>query len=251
MELILLGHIIGDFYAQTDKMAEKKKTSIKYMLIHCLIYTIAVGSGLFLLYRGIETIVILCVIYLSHFIIDMIKQKCDRKYAKYQHMNFITDQIAHIVVLFLTIYFAKRRFNFVLVNNPVINSMNVKLFISIVLAILVCWKPAAIFISLVLERLPETKEKVNSKEKKGVGKSLEAEDTKVGYWIGILEREIILILGLIGEFGAIGFVLTAKSLARFKQLEDKSFAEKYLVGTLLSAFIAICCVVIYKVYSGM
>ena len=43
----------------------------------------------------------------------------------------------------------------------------------------------------------------------------------------MLEREIILILGLMGQFGAIGFVLTAKSLARFRQLEDKEFAEKY------------------------
>ena len=29
MELILLGHIIGNFYVQTDKMAEKKKNSIE------------------------------------------------------------------------------------------------------------------------------------------------------------------------------------------------------------------------------
>ena len=49
-----------------------------------------------------------------------------------------------------------------------------------------------------------------------------------------------------GQFGAIGFVLTAKSLAKFKRLENKSFAEKYLVGTLLSAFIAIMCIAICK-----
>ena len=41
-------------------------------------------------------------------------------------------------------------------------------------------------------------------------------------------------------------MLTAKSLARFRQLEDKEFAEKYLIGTLLSTFIAIICVAIYK-----
>lgn len=67
---------------------------------------------------------------------------------------------------------------------------------------------------------------------------------RIGSLIGILEREIILMLGLMQQFGAIGFVLTAKSLARYKQLEDKDFAEKYLVGTLLSAFIAIGCVIL-------
>ena len=67
---------------------------------------------------------------------------------------------------------------------------------------------------------------------------------KSGYLIGVLERVIILTLGLNGQIGAIGFVLAAKSLARFNQLNDKSFAEKYIVGTLLSVAIALFCVVI-------
>lgn len=65
-----------------------------------------------------------------------------------------------------------------------------------------------------------------------------------GYLIGVLERVIVLTLGLNGQMGAIGFVLTAKSLARFKQLEVKGFAEKYLVGTLLSMGIALLCILI-------
>ena len=42
--------------------------------------------------------------------------------------------------------------------------------------------------------------------------------------------------------------LTAKSVARYKQLEDQTFAEKYLVGTLLSAVISIACVGIYNYF---
>jgi len=34
----LLGHVIGDFYIQTDKMADKKEKSIKWLLVHCLYY---------------------------------------------------------------------------------------------------------------------------------------------------------------------------------------------------------------------
>lgn len=81
-----------------------------------------------------------------------------------------------------------------------------------------------------------------------VNSKTENEGVKIGSWIGILEREIILMLGLMGQFGAIGFVLAAKSLARFKQLENKSFAEKYLVGTLLSALIAIGNIIMCKFY---
>ena len=43
-----------------------------------------------------------------------------------------------------------------------------------------------------------------------------------------------------------GFVLTAKSIARFKQMENKDFAEKYLIGTLTSFLIALISVLILK-----
>ena len=57
---------------------------------------------------------------------------------------------------------------------------------------------------------------------------------------------IIAILLLNNQFGAMGFVLTAKSIARFKQMEDKNFAEKYLIGTLTSLFIVLLSVLILK-----
>lgn len=68
----------------------------------------------------------------------------------------------------------------------------------------------------------------------------------VGAIIGMLERVVILLLGALGLYGSIALVLTAKSLARFKQLEDQKFAEKYLVGTLISLIIAILALLIIK-----
>ncbi|MCH5281909.1 MAG: DUF3307 domain-containing protein [Lachnospiraceae bacterium] len=243
MELILLGHIIGDFYVQTDKLAEKKKNSIKYMLIHCLIYTIVVGIGFYELSREIvKTLIILGLIFLSHLIIDLIKRKCNKKVVKYEYIIFLIDQVIHIMILLLIVYIAKLQIN----NNLMLDALNMKTCVVVASAVLVCWKPASIFVSLVFKIIPETIEQVGQTMK--ANKKAETEGIKIGSWIGILEREIIFILGLMGQFGAIGFVLTAKSLARFKQLESKSFAEKYLVGTLLSAFIAIVCIVICKFY---
>lgn len=40
--------------------------------------------------------------------------------------------------------------------------------------------------------------------------------------------------------------MTAKSIARYKQLEDKNFAEKYLVGTLTSVLIAFLTTIVLK-----
>jgi len=59
-----------------------------------------------------------------------------------------------------------------------------------------------------------------------------------GRTIGILERLMVLVLVQQGEWGAVGLVLTAKSVARFKRLEDQDFAERYLVGTMTSVMYA-------------
>lgn len=56
--------------------------------------------------------------------------------------------------------------------------------------------------------------------------------------IGILEHMAMLTLVWLGEWSAPGFVLAAKSVARFKELENRGFAEAYLVGTLTSFLVA-------------
>ena len=52
-------------------------------------------------------------------------------------------------------------------------------------------------------------------------------------FIGTIERIIIFIS--IGQYSAIGLVLTAKSIARYDRIsKEKDFAEYYLLGTLIS-----------------
>ena len=99
------------------------------------------------------------------------------------------------------------------------------------LMLLICLAPAAELVQKMLDtiRLPD-----------------ERSSSPNGALVGMLERTVILILGFNGQLGAIGFVLAAKSIARYKQLEDKAFAEKYLIGTLLSAVISLTCLVVGK-----
>lgn len=66
------------------------------------------------------------------------------------------------------------------------------------------------------------------------------ERDRMGAAIGVLERVLVVILIVSGGPAAIGFVVAAKTLARFKKLEkDKDFAERYLLGTLASVTIAL------------
>jgi len=99
--------------------------------------------------------------------------------------------------------------------------------LSYVLIFLLLWDPAAVFIK-----------KLSIYLSRNVAPTPPGE-LQVGSIIGRLERLIISILVLTDQLTAIGFVLTAKSLARFKQFEDQNFAEKYLVGTLASTALAI------------
>ncbi len=62
---------------------------------------------------------------------------------------------------------------------------------------------------------------------------------RVGATIGILERLLICALVLGGAVSTIGLVIAAKTLARFKQLDDREFAEYYLLGTVASVTIAV------------
>ncbi len=55
-----------------------------------------------------------------------------------------------------------------------------------------------------------------------------------GRAIGYLERLIVFALTLSGDLSALGLVLVAKGIARFRQLDDRDFAEYVLIGTLLS-----------------
>jgi hypothetical protein len=62
---------------------------------------------------------------------------------------------------------------------------------------------------------------------------------RVGATIGVLERLLIVTFVLVGAEAAIGFVIAAKTIARFRLLDDRDFAEYYLLGTLASVSVAI------------
>jgi len=64
--------------------------------------------------------------------------------------------------------------------------------------------------------------------------SVKSASPRTGKVIGYLERFIGLTLVLVGEWSALGLLLAAKSIARFRELEDRAFGEYYLIGTLAS-----------------
>jgi hypothetical protein len=70
---------------------------------------------------------------------------------------------------------------------------------------------------------------------------VDATEFNRGRWIGNLER--ILLLAIVAEpsYPAIAFLMAAKSLIRSKELEDRAWAEYFLLGTLASVMVALGC----------
>lgn len=237
--LFLLGHTLGDFYLQTGRMAVNKGKSLKWVLLHCIIYAIGMSVAALCASTGRIWLYALIAIIL-HFIIDMVKFAFVRGYTKTKKMTrildrniFFIDQLLHIVTLVMIAYLFigggasikytafKGFFDTIGVNTAVV--------IAWVLAILLIHKPANIAISKLLMpyKPSETKE-------------IEQKDNKAGRFVGTIERIIMLIFLSIGQYSAIGLVLTAKSIARYDRIsKEPEFAEYYLLGTLLSTLTAI------------
>jgi hypothetical protein len=71
------------------------------------------------------------------------------------------------------------------------------------------------------------------------GIAVPAQELSRGRLIGVLERALALTLVLANQYGALGLILAAKALARFRALDDRDFAEYVLIGTLASLLFAL------------
>ena len=71
-----------------------------------------------------------------------------------------------------------------------------------------------------------------------------------GAMIGILERWLILIFLLAGQYEPIGFLVAAKSIIRYKEA-DTSTTEYVLTGTLFSIALAVICGVLIFLLKNM
>ena len=224
MTLFLLGHILGDFYFQTDKMAENKnkyKGATKHVFFHGFVYFVCMGA---VLLAGVEfSKDLLRVLVLSgvlHLAIDFLK-----RFSKFRR-TFSLDQLAHIVSLvvlwciwgeYLTIR------DWVHFELPYLQ--NSAALVS--LGLLTILKPIGILVAKGdIWDFSQNKTPPNDSQQ------------NAGRMIGYLERIIIFFLILNAQYGAIAFVMAAKSVARFPEIsnggEGRSQAEYYLIGTLIS-----------------
>jgi hypothetical protein len=212
---LLLAHLVADFVLQArngckDKV-ERKWRSLYHYWHAAIVFVIS-----WLVSWDVRFWWCALLIGLTHFAIDMWKS-----YREENIVWFSVDQILHILILVgVSVLWCG-------VHDWSIPFGLAPKTIAIAVAALVCWKPANIFIKLMLKHYS-----VNMPD----------DDAKTGFnagaLIGILERWLILAFVLMQHYEALGLLVAAKSIIRFGDAQTRK-SEYVLAGTLLSIFIAV------------
>jgi hypothetical protein len=243
--LLVLAHLAADFPLQTERIAAAKcRGEVSGYLKHGLIHT----ALLILLthpYFSVGLALLWLVLPPAHILLDLLKNRLVRPEHPADSFAFLLDQSLHLLFIFFAwqliasepcapvsaFYGSMLTDAGLILSSALFGGRDRSVLLLSAAVYGYALLGGAIFIRKILShkslRLPACKN----------GRFDDAQ--QAGRYIGILERAIILTLTLSGAYTSIAFVLTAKSIARYKELENKDFAEYYLVGTLLSALIAI------------
>ncbi|MBU3103536.1 DUF3307 domain-containing protein [Clostridium gasigenes] len=231
-----------------------KKRSIVGNVIHSTIHLIGIYivSAMINLINGQAVYVPLyqvLLISISHFIVDELKSLLYLKDIKLIENIWVfwLDQLLHLIFILLILSICN---NINLINMlrekiliyPNGFSLNEKLLIVFINVSIATWG-VGIFIKILMHHLSSNNNKTDfkirnwSQNNKVINKDTLEEDAGApngGFIIGLLERTFILVSIVINYPMMIGFILTIKSVARFKKLSNDSFAEYFIIGTFLS-----------------
>lgn len=248
MILCFTGHILGDYYLQSERSADNKNDKFLSLVCHALIYSLPF-TVIFLVFGFSPQLGFLFIpICVLHFIIDFIKfifyksgfyRILFNKYKIKDWSIYLADQVLHVIsIMAVNVIFKDY--------SPVIREIPVIMhfmkgsdpFIALrwFLLILCIYKPSNItFIKLFANYRPDFSENPINPEADGI-----KTERKAGAIIGFLERMLISFFISIKQYSAIGLILTAKSIARYDKIaKDQNFAEYYLIGTLTSVLFAL------------
>lgn len=234
--LFLIAHFIGDYYFAISGPVGIKEPGLRAVLAHSLYYGLSMllVSAALTLY-GNHWYLVLAGLVLSvlHLLADILvfagSGGTGTREAKGDKALYLADQLVHwaaVLVVIDWLYIRQAGFEIL---QPIPRDA-----VKWVLLLLAIHKPGNMTFKRLFHKYEDRQEE---KEPSHPG---------AGALIGSLERVLCAIFIALGQYAAIGLIYTAKSIARFKKIEqNQRFAEYYLIGTLYSilfvlvAFIAV------------
>ncbi|MCF3942306.1 DUF3307 domain-containing protein [Oceanobacillus alkalisoli] len=275
--LLLLAHLIADFWLQTDQMVKDK---LKYLKKHFLHHLLVSGIALAIIWvylfefkHIIHYFVLpLSFIVITHLLIDLLKIKLidSIKSTRTDNMKrvvfFLMNQVLHVVIILLscTLFFhisiPDMTASFKeLSGTSSLHLVNTVLFIIIVY--ILATSVSGHIVKNIVGSLPsefanfEGELTLRNKMIDGIERDQpKTENSFTGEYhyftyssptrsrgklIGYIERLLVIVLTVIGAYPSIAIIIAAKFIARFKQLDDRNWAEYFLLGTLSSIFLGL------------
>ncbi len=200
--VLFAAHVAGDFVFQTKWMVDHKAQA-KGLMCHGAIVgvltALALGGTHWAVWAGIVV---------SHTAIDWVKAR----FIGNNFWAFTLDQALHIAVLAAAA---------LMITSPLIWAQYhaaITAPLIVITGLVVASQAGGPLVQFVVQSLSHTPEKT------GI--------LGAGRMIGLLERGLIYGLILVGEPAGVGFLITAKSIIRFR--DAKSASEYILIGTLAS-----------------
>ncbi|MDS9471185.1 DUF3307 domain-containing protein [Sporosarcina pasteurii] len=275
--LLLLAHLIADFWLQTDIMVNNKIKHIKKHIFH---HVLTAGVALAIIWRyqyafsdfiGYFIFPILFICF-THLLIDLLKIKLVDSIKRPTNDNlsklgfFLFDQLLHV----LMILFACNLFFHMPVTELLeslielfgtgrLSTINTLFFVVIIF--ILATSVSGHIVKFIVGSLPselanfegeltlksqmiEAKDRIRPKMESSFTEEYHYYTYSTplrsrGKLIGYLERLLVIVLTVIGAYPSIAFIIAAKSIARFKQLDDRNWAEYFLLGTLSSIFLGL------------
>jgi hypothetical protein len=220
---LFFAHLLTDFVAQPKKWVEAK-AKLHFRAVSLYLHT-AITAMVALLLIGLRYWPYAIAIFVTHTAIDIWKS-----YRPEKLRYFILDQLLHVLVIIGCWYFAF--YSFTDIEQLLQHAWSNQHFWILLTAFLFLSFPSGIIIG-----------KMTKKWSDGLGAGL----ANAGQWIGVAERMLILIFLLQNQFEAIGFLIAAKGLLRFNEMQRTEEKTEYvLIGTLLSVSFAVITGVIVK-----
>lgn len=247
---LVFAHLLGDFFLQPQWMLKGKRDR-QFGSLSLYVHAAIMGLLSWTVVFRVEFWPYALGLGVSHIIFDGIKNGNFR----IRFWPFVIDQIAHLLVIVsVALWYAAgnvwSQFPFVPKGYAIVAPLGVSIVIFLT-------RPVNIFIHELFE-WNRTRAKQNAESVKRCAIfdfSIDETDKEkrmpnASSWIGAFERVLAFVFVFLGNYQAVGFIMAAKSILRFKE-SDGPRAEYVLVGTFVSVTIAVLCALLLKMLVGL
>ena len=246
---VYLAHLLTDFVFQTDRLASRKhRGEWGGYLAHGVTHYISVLAIVAIAdpHRFLTLYFQLIALSLSiiHLVVDWAKLSLTKSRLMPDNaLAFVLDQIIHLAAVIgavlLLVHPSLETVRFWLMRTCLLRE---RILLVLVIYVSVIFG-GGYFIRVLIGPLWREEPGQETKEHEEV--------INAGLYIGWLERFLVLTALFLQSPATVGFILAAKSIARYPELKSVRFAEYFLIGTLFSVAIAITgAVVLLKVLYG-